>query len=92
MTYSVTVRQLATPLAVEDGQTVLDAALARGDDYPCGCQSGNCGACKSRLLAGEVDMAGYSDYALTAEEKAAGLILACRAMPMSDCEIAWLES
>ena len=91
MSFQVTVRQLDAPLAVEAGQTILDAALSAGQDYPCGCQSGNCGACKSVLLSGTVEMAPYSDFALTEEEKAAGMILACRAMPDSAVEVAWLE-
>lgn len=91
MSFTVKVRQLAEPLAVAGGETILAAALAAGHDYPCGCQSGNCGACKSALIAGEVEMTPYSEYALSAEEKAAGLILACRSVPVSDAEVAWLE-
>jgi CDP-4-dehydro-6-deoxyglucose reductase/ferredoxin-NAD(P)+ reductase (naphthalene dioxygenase ferredoxin-specific) len=91
MTFRVSVRQLPAPLQVESGQTILDAALSAGYDYPCGCQSGNCGACKSVLLSGEVEMAPYSEFALTDAEKASGLVLACRSVPWSDVEIAWLE-
>ncbi len=91
MSFLVKVRQLAEPVTVALGQTILEAALAAGHDYPCGCQSGNCGACKSALLAGEVEMTPYSDYALTAEEKDSGLILACRSLPLGNAEIAWLE-
>jgi ferredoxin-NAD(P)+ reductase (naphthalene dioxygenase ferredoxin-specific) len=36
-------------------------------------------------------MEGYSEFALSDEEKARGLILACRSVPWSDCEVAWLE-
>ena len=36
-------------------------------------------------------MSPYSEFALSEEEKAAGLILACRAVPWSDCEVAYLE-
>ena len=92
MGFRVKVRQLPEPFTVEAGQTVLDAAFAAGYDYPCGCQSGNCGACKSIVISGEVEMAPYSEYALTDEEKAAGQVLACRAMPWSDVEMAWLEA
>lgn len=91
MSHQVSVRQLPAPLTVEDGDTILAAAQAAGFDYPCGCQSGNCGACKSALISGEVEHAPYSEYALSDEEKAAGLILACRAMPQSNCIVAWLE-
>lgn len=91
MTFRVTVRQFDRPVSVEIGQTILAAALDQGQPYPCGCQSGNCGACKSVLVAGEVDMAPYSPFALSAEERQSGRILACRAVPWSDCEVAYLE-
>ena len=92
MGFAVTVRQFAAPLDVAMGDTILQTALAAGLQYPHGCQSGNCGACKSRLYAGDVEMSPYSDYALTAAEKASGLILACRSVPWSDCEVAFLEA
>ena len=88
---SVRVSQAGRTIEAPAGTTVLDAALDAGIDYPFGCQSGNCGACKSRLIAGEVAMAGYSEFALGAEEKARGLILACRAVPRTDVEVAWIE-
>lgn len=91
MSHRVQVRQLDTVLNVEEHQTILEVALGEGLDYPCGCQSGNCGACKSILLSGEVEMAEYSDFALTDEEKDAGMVLACRSMPRSDVEIAWID-
>lgn len=78
-------------IEVPAGTTILDAALDAGIGYPFGCQSGNCGACKSRLVSGAVTMEGYSEFALGDEEKARGLILACRALPREDCEVAWLE-
>ncbi|MCG8690634.1 MAG: 2Fe-2S iron-sulfur cluster-binding protein [Minwuiales bacterium] len=91
MGYEVKLRQFDTMITVEPGDTVLQTALDQGLDYPCGCQSGNCGSCKSVLRSGDVEMAAYSEFALSDEEKASGLILACRAMPTSDCEITYLE-
>jgi ferredoxin-NAD(P)+ reductase (naphthalene dioxygenase ferredoxin-specific) len=91
MTFTAYLRQQDRIIAVAPGETILSAALAAGVPYPHGCQAGNCGACKSRLHAGVVEMMPYSSYALSAEEKAAGLILACRALPGSDVEVAWLE-
>ena len=90
MSFTVKVRQFDGDLAVEMGQTILEAALARDLPYPHGCQSGNCGSCKSELLAGEVEMSPYSEFALSEKEKADGLILACRAVPWSECEVSWL--
>ena len=92
MAFQVRIRQWDTAVVVETGQTILEAALAQGVAYPHGCRSGNCGACKSRQHAGEIALAPYSDYALTAAERASGLILACRATPWSDAEVAWLDS
>jgi CDP-4-dehydro-6-deoxyglucose reductase/ferredoxin-NAD(P)+ reductase (naphthalene dioxygenase ferredoxin-specific) len=90
MTFAVTIRQHGHPFAVEPGETILEAALAQGVPYPHGCRSGNCGACKSVLEAGEVDLAPYSEYALTAQERGQGLILPCRATPWSDVTVSWL--
>jgi naphthalene 1,2-dioxygenase ferredoxin reductase component len=92
MAFSVKVRQFDADLPVEMGQTILEAALARDLPYPHGCRSGNCGACKSELIAGEVEMSPYSEFALTEAEKAGGLILACRAVPWSDCEVKFLDA
>ena len=92
MSFTVKVAQFEEPLAVEMGATILETALARDLPYPHGCRSGNCGACKSELIAGEVEMSPYSEFALSAEERDRGLILACRAVPWSDCEVAHLEA
>jgi NAD(P)H-flavin reductase/ferredoxin len=92
MTVTVTVRQHGAPVAVSEGETILEAALQQGVPYPHGCRSGNCGACKSRLESGEVELAAYSEFALSDEERAQGLILACRAMPWSDAVVSWLDS
>jgi CDP-4-dehydro-6-deoxyglucose reductase/ferredoxin-NAD(P)+ reductase (naphthalene dioxygenase ferredoxin-specific) len=91
MAFWVAIRRHGAPVPVETGQTILEAALAAGVPYPHGCRSGNCGACKSRLHAGEIEMAPYSEFALDAAEAAAGLVLACRAVPWSDAEIEWLD-
>ena len=92
MGISVKIRQWAVPVDVPDGDTVLDAALAQGVPYPHGCRSGNCGACKSRLLNGRVEMTPYSEFALTGDERQEGFVLACRAVPVQEgTELAWLE-
>ena len=88
----VDIRQARTSLEVQEDQTILDAALAVGIPYPHGCRSGRCGSCKSRLIEGEVELLQHSRFALTEEEKADGLILACRAMPQTDAAVAWLGS
>lgn len=77
-----------TPVPAGKG-TVLDAALAAGVPLPHACRAGECGQCKCRLAQGEVDHAPHAPEALSAAERADGLILACRARPRGDVEIAW---
>ncbi|WP_420349157.1 2Fe-2S iron-sulfur cluster-binding protein [Pelagibius sp.] len=85
----LTIRQW--PLPVETGRaTLLDAALSSGAPFPHGCRTGECGACKSLLLSGEVTMAHYDREILTDAERNAGFILACRARPQSDVHISWM--
>lgn len=91
MSFKVRIAPADRSIDVPTGATILEAALDAGISYPFGCQSGNCGACKSHLVKGEVTMEGYSEFALSDEEKARGLILACRAVPWEACEVAWLD-
>ena len=91
MSFKVRIASADRTIDVPAGATILEAAIDAGVSYPFGCQSGNCGACKSQLVKGEVTMEGYSEFALSDEEKARGLILACRAVPRDACEVAWLE-
>ncbi len=91
MSFKVRIAQANRTIEVPTGATILEAALDAGIPYPFGCQSGNCGACKSHLARGEVSMEGYSEFALSDEERDRGLILACRAVPWDDSEVAWLE-
>ena len=52
-----------------------------------GCKEGQCAACKSFLLDGEVDLDKYSNFALNDFEKEEGWTLLCRAHAMSDLEV-----
>lgn len=90
MTKQVALRQAGRTIAVAEGVTILDAALAEGIAYPHGCRSGRCGSCKSRLVSGSAELLEHSRFALSQEEKAQGLILACRAIPTSDASVAWI--
>jgi ferredoxin-NADP reductase len=65
--------------------TVLETAEAAGVEIPFECRSGICGQCKTRLLAGRVTM--ETEDALSAAEKAHGLILACQAHPVGNITV-----
>lgn len=90
MTY-LTLPHLGRRIAVGEGRTILQAALDAGIAYPHSCRSGRCGACKSRLLSGHVELARHSPFALSEEERAGGFILACRATPTQDVTVEWLD-
>ena len=90
MGFRVTIANTGTTIDCSSGQTVLQAAVRAGVDYPYTCVTGNCAACISEVRAGTVSMLPYSDNALTAMQRAEGKVLACRARPSSDVEIVWL--
>lgn len=81
--------QVQSRVTVAERQTVLEAALDADVQFPHSCRSGRCGACKSRLLSGEVMMLEHLPFALDVAERASGYILACRALPLTDVAVAW---
>lgn len=81
--------QAQSRIEMIEGQTVLEAALDAGVQFPHSCRSGRCGACKSRLLSGAVMMREHSPFALDLAERDSGYILACGAVPLTDVAVAW---
>ena len=72
---------------VDEDETVLNAAFRQGLMLMHGCKEGQCSACKSFLLDGEVDLDRYSTFALPDFEEAEGWTLLCRAHAYSDLEV-----
>lgn len=87
MSYQVTIRPSGHQFSVERGQTVLEAALNAGFALPYGCRNGACGACKGKILEGQVDYGEAQEGTLTAEDRKQGLALFCCARPLSDLAI-----
>lgn len=87
--FSAYIPQAGRNIPVKPDQTLLAAALASGINYPHSCRSGRCGACKSRLASGSVTLLPHTRFSLPDEEKAVGLILACRAILESDVTVMW---
>jgi ferredoxin len=63
-------------------QTLLESATAAGLAMPFSCTMGGCGACKRRLVAGEVSL--EEPNCLSDAERADGHVLTCVAHPRSD--------
>jgi len=87
MAYEVTIEPLGETVEVEEGQTLLDAALRAGIYLPYACGHGLCSTCKLDVLEGEVDQGEASPFALMDFEREEGKCLACCATPMSDLVI-----
>ncbi len=90
MAFRVTVQNTGQVIECAPERPILHAAIAAGIDFPYGCASGNCGACISKIISGEVVLLPHSDTSLSLAQKAAGQTLACRARPRSDVAIVWL--
>lgn len=84
MTYTVTVEPTGEQIEVEDGQTILQAALRQGVWLPFACGHGTCATCKVTVLDGDVDIGEASSFALMDSEREEGKVLACCATVESD--------
>ena len=87
MSYSVTIEPLGRSIDVEEGQTILDAALRAGVSLPHACGHGLCATCKVQVVDGEVDLGDASPFALMDVERDDGKALACCATPLTDVTI-----
>lgn len=63
--FSVRLERSCLTVAVPPGTSILDALRARGVSAPSSCESGTCGSCRTRLLAGKAE---HRDYVLDEDE------------------------
>jgi CDP-4-dehydro-6-deoxyglucose reductase len=87
MSHQVTIQPSGHQFTVQDGETVLEAALREDFALPYGCRNGACGACKGKVVQGTVDHGAHQPGTLPPEDKAKGLALFCTAKPMTDLVI-----
>lgn len=87
MSQQLTLEPLGATIEVEDGQTILDAALRQGIYIPHACGHGLCGTCKIEVLEGEVDHGAANPFALMDFERDEGKTLACCATLQSDVTV-----
>lgn len=87
MAYQVEIEPTGDIIEVEEGQTILDAALRQGVYLPHACSHGLCGTCKVELLEGEIDHGEASSFALMDMEKTEGKCLVCTSTAQSDLVI-----
>src|SRR5690554_6710030 len=72
---------------VNEGESVLDAALRQGIMLPYSCKNGTCGSCKCQLESGDVHYPFHPPLALTRAEIADGHALLCQAEPTDNLVI-----
>lgn len=87
MSYQLTIEPLGATIDVEEGQTLLDAALRQGIYIPHACGHGLCGTCKVEVLEGDIDHGNANPFALMDFEREEGKTLACCATLASDAAI-----
>lgn len=78
-------------IEVDEDETVLDAAFRHGVMLMHGCKEGQCSACKSFLLDGDLEMDRFSTFALNETEEEEGYVLLCKSHAYSDLEVELLS-
>lgn len=85
--FDISFRKLGRTVDAVPGQSVLDAALAKGVPIRHACGAGCCGECRLRIDRGTFETED-PNHILTQEERRDGYVLACRTYPTSDVELA----
>jgi propane monooxygenase reductase component len=78
-------------IEVDEEETVLEAAFRHGVMLMHGCKEGQCSACKSFLIEGDLEMDRWSTFALNEFEEGEGYVLLCRSHVYSDTEVELLS-
>jgi propane monooxygenase reductase subunit len=86
-THIVRFQPVNIEIEANEDETVLNAAFRQGVSLTHGCREGQCSACKSFLLDGDLEMDKYSTFALPEYESEEGYVLLCRSHAYSDLEV-----
>jgi len=87
MSWKVRIKQSGNVFQVEEGESVLTAALRQNIGLPYGCRNGACGSCRATLLEGSVEYGEGLPSALTVDEVPENSVILCQARPRSDLVI-----
>jgi len=87
MSYSVRIESTEHIFQINEGESVLDAALRQSIALPYGCRGGGCGACKGQLLEGSISYPDGLPGGLSEEDHNKGYALFCQAVAKSDLVI-----
>ncbi|AJE44876.1 CDP-6-deoxy-delta-3,4-glucoseen reductase [Celeribacter indicus] len=87
MSFRVELEPSGATFEVEEGQSILNAALESGHQLAYSCRRGTCATCKCKITSGKVDYGEYIAAMLPESQKAEGYALLCQAKPLSDLTI-----
>ena len=93
MAFKITIAGSQTQFIAESRESILDAALRQGVHLPYGCRSGQCGACRARLVEGQVvpREGSGADRAGAGETRPQQDILLCQTQADGDVTVAIRE-
>ena len=78
--FKVRLARSGAVIEVPTTMTILEALRAHGLDVPSSCETGTCGTCRTKLLAGEAD---HRDLVLAEHERADNIMI-CVSRARSD--------
>jgi len=78
-THNIRLEPVGIDFEVDEDETILDGAFRQGLMLMHGCKEGQCAACKSFVIDGDVDLDRYSTFALPDYEQDEGWTLLCKA-------------
>ncbi|NYT66513.1 CDP-6-deoxy-delta-3,4-glucoseen reductase [Alcaligenaceae bacterium] len=87
MSFKVTVLPSNHQFTVEEGQSILDAALAAKIVLPYSCRNGTCSTCRGKVVSGSYDAGAAPEAILSPEDREQGYTLFCQAKPSTDMVI-----
>ena len=70
--FTVRLARSGEVIEVPVGTTILEALRAKGYEAPSSCESGTCGTCRTKLLAGDAD---HRDLVLTEDQRAHNIMI-----------------
>lgn len=72
---------------IGSNETILEAALRQNISLPYGCRNGACGACKAKIISGNIHYDNGLPPAISVQENEVGQALLCSARAETDLEI-----
>jgi ferredoxin len=88
MKHQVLIEDTGEQYNCDERESVLDGMARLGRrGIPVGCRGGGCGVCKVQIVEGSYAASVMSRAHVSADELAAGVVLACRVRPHGDLRV-----